>query len=176
MQARYAARFDRLERQKGELLKGVEALPAGELSRAPGEGEWSVAQVVDHLAGAERRSIEYIRKKTQDPSQLVAAGPGAALRSLALAAALRSPLRFNVPPGLAQPLPETEWHGAVRGWDQVRGEWRTLLAGFPAELAGKAVFRHPVAGYQTMTQALRFMSEHLRHHQKQVRRILAKLA
>ena len=175
MQARYESRFEKLEKQRAALFERVASLEAELLSRSPGEGEWSVAQVATHLAGAERRSLEYIRKKTQDPSRLWSAGLGAAARSLALTAALRSPLRFSVPPSVPEPAEHADWDVARREWDEVRADWRSFLADFPGELAGQAGFKHPRAGYQTMTQALRFMREHVHHHAKQVDRILARI-
>ena len=139
MQARYESRFEKLEKQRAALFERVASLEAELLSRSPGEGEWSVAQVATHLAGAERRSLEYIRKKTQDPSRLWSAGLGAAARSLALTAALRSPLRFSVPPSVPEPAEHADWDVARREWDD-RGPDETNWARSYRRMGSQIIF------------------------------------
>ncbi len=176
MTAELLRQFERLEECRAELLSRIEGLDEPRLNRRPGENQWSVIQVICHLTRAEELTLVYIRKKMKYRSNLQKAGIAAALRSVALTVALRSGLRFKAPARSAE-IPEEQDLATTRGeWDRVREEWKATLESFPAELAGQAVFRHPVAGRLSLAQGLRFMEEHILHHAKQIDRILARVA
>ncbi len=168
--------FERLEEDKSRLLRRTEGLDDAKLNQSPGENQWSVIQVFCHLMRAEELSLDYIQKKIKDRSRLQKAGLGSALRSAALALFLRSPLRFKAPARSAEVPEAQDLPTTVSEWDRVRAEWRAMIAAFPVEIQDQAVFRHPVAGRMSLQQALRFMEEHIRHHAKQIDRILAQVA
>jgi hypothetical protein len=167
-----ARRFERVERHKRDLLEGVAGRDDAWLNRAPVPGAWSIVQVIAHLVLSEAGTLSYIGKKIQaPPEEIPRAGPMAVLRSLALTAALRSPLRRQAPER-ARPASEPEPLDSVRGrWDEVRAGWRERLETYPEALHGRAIFRHPFAGRFSMAQTLGFLDEHLLHHARQIERL-----
>jgi uncharacterized damage-inducible protein DinB len=166
--------LDRLERQRHDLLARVEGMDDALLNRSPGDGQWSVIQVFCHLATAEEVSLAGIRKRVQEPEKLARAGLVSRMKSVLLAVALRSGLRFTAPARTVEQLPDERSLADTRAhWDGVRGEWRELIASTPADVADKEVFKHPRVGLLNLDQALKFMAEHVRHHTPQVERILA---
>ena len=176
MSSELQRQFERLEGCRAELLARIEGLDHARLNRRPGENQWSIIQVFCHLTKAEEFFLAYIRKKMKDRSNLRKAGFAGALRSAALTVALRSGLRFKAP-ARSPEVPEQQDLATTRSdWDDVRAEWKATIDSFPAELAGQAVFRHPVAGRMSLAQGLRFMEEHILHHAKQIDRILARVA
>ena len=169
-------RFEHLEVLRAELFARLEGLDESQLNRRPGENQWSIIQVFCHLTKAEELSLAYIRKKMKAPSKLGKAGIVGALRSATVTLLLRSPVSFKAPARSAE-LPDEQDLVTTRSeWDRVRAEWKTTIDSFPADLAGQAVYRHPVAGRMSFDQALRFMEEHIRHHARQVGRIRAQVA
>lgn len=164
-------RFERLEADRAALLDSLGDLDEESLRRPSPSGGWSILQIVGHLRMAEEHSLSYVRKKLQDPGAI----PRADLRSLwrltVLAFFLRTPLRFRAPERVANPPADASLAGARSEWDEVRRGWRELIEGFPAELLGHAVYRHPYVGRMNLRHCLGFVSEHFRHHRKQIDRL-----
>lgn len=171
---RLIKRFDKLERAREEAASWIDSHK--DLFREkPDAQTWSLGQVVDHVTIAEAGALQYVNYKLTEVEKLRAAGFGARVRSTILAAALRSPMRFKAPEVAATPSNELEWPEANERWKDLRNRWRSLLETFPEELAGTAIYRHPVAGRMTIEHALSFMQEHLAHHRRQLERIDARL-
>jgi uncharacterized damage-inducible protein DinB len=56
------------------LREAVELVPSGRRRERPGEGRWSVAEVLEHLAIVEERSVAIIAKLVADAPARSAAG------------------------------------------------------------------------------------------------------
>ena len=174
MNHRLHLRLEQLERATENLLRAAEALgPAA--TTAPAPGQWSAAQVVQHLLLAETGIIAYIRQKLASSEALRRGGLKARLRSFILRLALRLPgLKFKAPPragiepdaATTRPLPEMR-----QQWQQLRRQLEQLLNEFPGTQLHHAIFKHPRSGMLTISQTLNFMLDHVLHHQQQVRRI-----
>ena len=165
------AGFERMEATKANLLRSLASLDAETLNRRPDPQSWSILQVVAHLTKSENGTLQYIKKKTQDPGALPAAGLIAWVRAGALLAALHSPLKFKAPGGLSD-LPETaEFQAASFAWAEVREDWREFVEAFPDTLGGKMIFRHPFVGLLGPAQTMVFLNGHLGHHVRQIARI-----
>lgn len=164
-------RFERLEANKASLLKSVAVLDPETLNRKPDPGTWSILQVIAHLTRSEAGTLQYIKKKTQDPGALSKSGPMAWLRVGALLAGFYSPLRFKAPKGLADLPEQGELQTASLAWAEVREDWREFVDTFPEELQGRLIFRHPFVGLLGPHQVLIFMNEHLGNHARQIGRI-----
>jgi uncharacterized damage-inducible protein DinB len=165
--------FDRLESSRQALFDSLAGLGDEPLRRSPRPGAWSIVQVLGHLTLAEEGTLAYLKKKMLDPSAIPPAGLGSLARFLMLVAVLRSPVRRKAPALTADPPAARSLSEARAHWDRVRRDWAAFLASFPAELTGRAVFRHPFAGRLSIGQTLGFMREHFRHHEKQIDRLRA---
>jgi len=173
MNHRLHLRFEQLEQATNRLLDMTQALGDKD-HQAPGPGQWSAAQVVQHLLVAETGIGQYIDKKIQQAEGLGKTGFGHFLRSRILRVALRLPfLRFQVPkylaaatPATAPPLPELRLE-----WDRVRRQLERTLNEFPSPLLGRTIFKHPRSGMLNIYQTLDFMVDHVLHHQRQLERI-----
>jgi hypothetical protein len=166
-------RFAGLEAARARTLALLDGRDRVALDRPPGPGRWSALQVLHHVVEAEAATLGYIRKKMQAGSSLPAVGLAARVRGAALRLSLALPLRFRAP-AVAASVPESVDPEALRArWEEVRRGWRDLLEGFPPEFEGRLVFRHPVAGRLSLSDALAVQQAHLEHHLRQVRRALA---
>lgn len=172
MLATYRTAFESLAATTEALLKAVEALP--QPGTPPAEGGWSGIQVVRHLIGAETGILTLLEKNAAKPAnELLRAGLGSWFRARLMSWMLRRPdKRFKVPARLGEPL------AADVDVDHLRQQWAALhqrlgrfLVAFPPSHAQRTVFEHPRAGWLTVTQTLRFMADHVRHHQQQVARL-----
>lgn len=167
-------RLEALEAARVRALGVVEGLDAAALNRPPAPGKWSALQVLHHVVTAESLTVGYVRKKMQAGAALPRAGLNSRLRLLALRVTLKAPLRLRAPAATAA-VPESIDPAELRArWDAVRSDMRALLDSFPAELNGRLVFRHPLAGRLGLADTLAFMHAHLEHHLAQVKRAVSR--
>ena len=163
--------FERMEAKKADLMRSLAALAADTLNRQPEPGAWSVLQVVAHLTKSEGGTLQYIKKKTQDPSALPKAGLAPWLRIGALIAGIRSPLKFKAPKAMAEVPERGDFQAASLAWAEVREDWREFVDVFPPALADRMIFRHPFVGLLGPAQTMIFLNEHLGNHVRQIGRI-----
>ncbi len=174
MHAAYRTRFDALTHATDALLTAVSALP--QPNARPADGGWSGVQVIRHLMGAETGIITLLEKQAARPAtELPTAGLRNWLRSRYMSYVLAKPDRqFKAPARLGEPLAvEVEVDHLRHQWAPLHQRLGRLLANFPGTHAGRAVFEHPRAGWLTLDQTLRFMLDHVLHHQQQVERLKA---
>lgn len=151
----------------------LETMPESQLKYQPAPDKWSILQVTEHLLGAEESSLYYLKKKNYTPLATRSILP-APIRSILLNIALRSPLKFKAPKVEALvPYNTTPPAEVLQRWKEVRKQLALYLEQAPKEAVGKPLFRHPFAGALSLPQMLQFMVEHLDHHRRQIRAILA---
>lgn len=151
----------------------LQKLPEQTLKTQPIPGKWSILQVVEHLVGAEESSLQYLQRKQYAALQSKSFLP-AGIRAFLLSIALRSPVKFKAPKAIElYPTNTNKPEELLKRWEQVRKEYKVYLEQVPATVEGKPLFRHPRAGALTLAQMLVFMAEHLDHHQRQVKELLA---
>lgn len=164
--------FARLEATRSKLLDLAASVGDSELNRRPRPDAWSAAQALEHVLLSESLSVGYLRKKMQAGPALPKAGPASALKLLALRAFLASPLRARAPKVSASVPDQSKFDDLRTRWDATRSDLKGLLDGFPPELLGRLVFRHPFVGMLTLPQMLGFLQAHFDHHERQVRAAL----
>lgn len=162
--------FDDMERDRVDLQQRLSKLSEFELTAKPGTDKWSVAQVITHLAIAEESALAYLWKKHGHGAHKTVPFT-AELRMAALRTALKLPLKFKAPAVVAT-VPATPYSVAIVRWEKVRLELRNVYETLPDELLGHDLFKHPIAGKFDLIQSVRFMHDHIRHHEKQIKRTL----
>jgi len=169
------AGFEQMEATKAALLKSLAALDAEALNRKPDAGSWSILQVIAHLTKSEGGTLQYIKKKTQDPAALPKASLVPWFRIAALVVGLKSPLKFKAPASTAS-VPEIGAFQATSfAWAEVREDWREFVDAFPAALHDRMIFRHPFVGLLGPAQTMIFLNQHLGNHVRQIASIRRKL-
>ena len=165
------AGFEKMEATKATLLRSLASLDSETLNRKPDPTSWTILQVIFHLTKSEGGTLQYIRKKTQDPGALPRAGFVPWFRIAALVVGIRSPFKFKAPKGIAD-VPETgEFQAASLAWAEVREDWREFIEAFPPALNDRTIFRHPFVGLLGPAQTMIFLNEHLGNHVRQIGRI-----
>jgi hypothetical protein len=160
-----------MEATKATLLQSLAILDAAALNRKPNEGTWSILQVVSHLTRSEAGTLQYIKKKTQDPAALLKAGIAPWFRIAVLVAGIHSPMKFKAPKAAADVPESGDFLAASLAWAEVREDWREFLEGFPEVLKDRLIFRHPFVGLLGPAQVLIFLNQHLGNHVRQIGRI-----
>ena len=161
-------RLEAYDRDRRALLDEMAALDPAQLAYKPVADQWSIVEVLEHLALAERVVLQGL----PDASRLVARerklghrfAHTMVLVLLQWRIPVRAPSPAMVPSGT---LTLTE----VRHlWDDNLRWLRTYVA--RRQGLTRAVFLHPVAGPMTVAQVARAGQLHLAVHTRQIRRIL----
>ena len=162
-----------LERQKVEILGRVKDWSTDGLAYRPAPEEWSATEVIDHLAKVEQGILAAVRRGMLTPQSV---GATDRLRSFLIYLLFRTRARVRVPRAAAEVLPDrrAELAAVVTRWDATRAELLALVNEVDAGALNAGVFRHPVSGWMTLPQVLRFFSVHMHHHEFQLQRIAAR--
>jgi hypothetical protein len=135
-------------------------------------GEWSIAQVVEHLLASETGTLGYMKKKSSGGwDALEDAGETHHASSAAINARLESNERYKAPDVLPEPSNTVALGELFEKWNALRTELVEFVSHIQPEHFHKLVFRQPAAGMLTVLHALDFMDAHLRHHLPQIERI-----
>lgn len=164
--------FAAIELQKAELLASIEHWPEHRLAFRPARDAWCAIEVVDHVVKVESEVIIAARRGLRSPHPI---GARDRLGFFFLDRVFRSRTKVKVPRSATKVLPDrTCTLDMLRErWRDTRTELSRLLAHLePAELE-LGVFRHPVSGWMSVPQILRFFSAHMQHHGYQLDRVRA---
>lgn len=164
--------YEKLERQRNQLMELLKDVPAEKINAAPA-GKWSIAQIAAHLLTSERLSIIYLRKKSLGIETLKNSGIKQAIISEVLRISQRLPIRYTAPRPVVENTPETISIEQLTGqWEKSRNDLKQFLEAIPEQHVRKLVYKHPVGGMLNLEQALKFMYEHVNHHLPQIKRLL----
>ena len=159
--------FEQIEEQKAALLHSLADWPAVQQQLRPPKDGWSAMQVIDHLAKTEREIQKEMQQGLHHPHRL---GLRDRLGGLFLQRVFQSSRKVKVPASATAMLPDAdpELTAVCAAWDASRRELRSMLATTPEKQRGLGLFRHPVAGWMTVSGVLDFFSVHMHHHQYQL--------
>jgi uncharacterized damage-inducible protein DinB len=156
------------------LLERVRALPPeGRERRAPGGQGWTAEQVLQHLYLSEGLVL-----KTLDASSPRGAQARPSLKHrmgrLLVALVFRLGIRVRAPTTRVLPEPALPLSEVEAAWAPVSRALRERLEEAHRTSPRAAVMRHPVSGPMDASGAARFLLDHMRHHQRQLDRILGR--
>ena len=171
MNTRWQRTMAKLERQKAELVRRIEAWPNEWLTSKSGPAEWSVLEVLDHVRKTELAVLHSCEQNLKSPTHSVTLDERA--KTVALLAMMRLPVRLRVPEPVSFVLPDRVFslQSVLNAWTTQRLNLRSFLSSLtPNDESVGAVF-HPAAGWMDVRRAMSFLSVHLRHHEYQIQRI-----
>ena len=154
------------------MMSLTEGLSEEEFAYQPGDGQWSIDQVLYHLYLAENGSLSYLKKKTSGSNTIPQTGTLNELKWQGLKRALVSKKKWKAPAIVAN-IPIVEDHGAlIHDFKTTRKECREYVETLPMNRRTAEVFKHALAGKLNVYRMLDFFIHHFEHHYYQVERIL----
>lgn len=164
----------RLEEGKAAMLASLAGWPERWLKVRPKEDSWCALEVLDHVVRVESGITEEAAKGLKDPRPL---GVGDRFGFLMVERIFLSRYRVKLPKSASAMLPgqSLQMGEIIARWGLARR--RLVQAAEEAARDGVrgGVFRHPVSGWMSFDQVLRFFSAHIVHHRYQMERIRKKL-
>lgn len=129
-------------------------------------GEWSVNDVFRHFMMIEEMLIQQVMGRLAS-GKLKRAGWKHRRNAMLLFLALWIPKRYKAPVAVSEAIELEKF--LIDDWINVRNRLVTLLEEFPLEHLNGLVFKHPLAGPIRLSDAIRFLHFHMRHHFPQLR-------
>ncbi|MBL7850522.1 MAG: DinB family protein [Cyclobacteriaceae bacterium] len=166
--------FNQIEDRREAILNSFRSLSEEQLNQRPRDGQWSAAEVLNHLVTAERLSVAYIQKKVQGLSELPRTGWWDDFKMGLLIISQRMPgLKFKAPRRVVENTTRMTSLAEIEvAWKAVREDLKMLLESLPEQESDRKIYRHPAVGYLNIRHALIFFREHLIHHAPQLRALL----
>lgn len=158
-------RLDALESEREALLARLESLPERRLRHAPDRSTWSVLQIVEHMIQAEEYCLlghlpaERLESRRRTIPQRLAYE--------LVVLILRSPIRVSTPVDDMDPDGTASLGELADRWRVSQSRLREITVDV-ADPRRDAVFRHPVAGPMTPSQAIRMLGAHQARHLAQI--------
>jgi hypothetical protein len=163
-----------LDSQRVVLRDAFQAVPAYMRDRSPGDGRWSPAAVIEHLAIIEQRIAGMFAEKIA-AATVAGVAPETSMEpilpTINTAAVLDRSTRVTTPP-IGQPtgLPaDAAWDALERAGSAVR---EALAAGDGLAL-GTITHKHPLFGPMSLYHWFGFIGAHEARHAEQIREIIA---
>jgi len=160
----------RLDSVHHRLIDCVANIEPDLYARSPGEGEWSVGEVVHHLCLVEARVIKELERVIAQPPRRVRF----LKRLLPTSIVATRLIRVKAPKGV-NPIDPPARDKAIETFNQTRDSLKTLCAAHSKERFRNLVFKHPALGEIDGVATVSFIGYHELRHYKQIREVLRKL-
>src|SRR5262245_33384340 len=161
----------RLDSIHQSLIRTTNGIAPQLCSVSPGEDEWSVAEVLEHLVLVEERVKSELEKNLQGPPNKV----GLLKKLIPMRIVSWRFHKFRAPravsPTTALPVNEL----LVR-YDQARTQLKQLCTEYGSQRLKQIRFKHPFMGDIDGLAAISMVAFHEQRHLKQIKEIVKKLA
>ncbi len=160
----------RLEEGKAAMMTSLAKWPEELLEVRPKEDSWCALEVLDHVVRVESGITGAVAKGMTEPHPI---GVRDRLGFLMVERIFLSRYRVKVPNAVevVRPGPSLEMDEIVARWELARGSLAQVAEEAARVGVRGGVFRHPVSGWMSFDQVLRFFSVHMVHHEYQLERI-----
>lgn len=160
--------FERIEKQRIEVVSELDSLSDEQLHFNPEPESWNLLQVAFHVMTAERLSVISIKRKVKSQKDVSKSGFKSTFRMIVLKFALKSSLKFKAPRGTDATGKNPDYDKLKADWKTVRTDLKELIYSLDESTMRGEVFNHPRVGMINMKQTLEFMETHLAHHIRQM--------
>ena len=160
----------RLDSVHQKLISAISPLEPNIYAQRPAEGEWSVAEIVQHLCLVEGRVTKELEAAIAREPQRV----GFFRRLIPTSIVSLRLIRVKAPKAM-NPLDSPARDQAMKNFDRARSNLKTLCAAHSEERFRNLVFTHPFLGDIDGVATISFIGYHELRHYKQIREVLGKL-
>ena len=170
---RLKIKLEKMDRKRLALLEKLAVVAPEDLARKLVPKRWSLLQVLQHIILAEHEVLQGM----PNPSKLVPRkrNPFQTINYLLVMLILKWDIPVPVPSSAMVPDGNTTLPELRKQWDRNFQWLKTYGNGLTVETARQAVFKHPVIGPLTPTQALELGRLHLDSHIRHINRIILQL-
>jgi len=165
--------LEEVDQLRARLLDAVRAHPehVGNEVRTPG-GSWTPVQVLQHLLLVESLILSGLHRDAGSDRETTGRTLRDQVGAFAVSLVFLLRIRVRMPTRRVDPVPPLSFAEVEERWRVVGSELAIRLREAAARTPGHAVLRHPVAGPLSPVETADFLVKHMRHHERQLHRIL----
>ena len=160
----------RLDSIHQKLISTISTLEPNIYAQRPAEGEWSVAEIVQHLCLVEGRVTKELEAAIASEPRRV----GFFRRLIPTSIVSQRLIRVKAPKAM-NPLDSPARDLAIENFDRARNNLKALYAAHSEDRFRNIVFKHPFLGEIDGVATISFIGYHELRHYKQIREVLGKL-
>lgn len=161
--------LNRLNAIHQNLIAAITPVAPEIFAQRPSAKEWSVAEIVQHLALVEERVIKDLQKALAKEPQRVGF-----LKRLIPTSIVASRLVRVKAPAAVNPLEVPDKETVIQNFQRARGSLQELCAAHDTKRFRQVLFNHPFLGKIDGVATVSFVGYHERRHYKQIREVLRK--
>lgn len=151
------------------LIGAITPIDPEIFARRPSAEEWSVAEIVQHLALVEARVIKDLQKALAKEPERVGF-----LKRLIPTSIVASRLVRVKAPSAVNPLEVPDKETVIQNFQRARSSLQELCAAHDIKRFRQVLFNHPFLGKIDGVATVSFVGYHERRHYKQIREVLRK--
>jgi len=164
----------RFEQMRTSLLDDLSQRPVDELTARPLEGKWSILEIVEHMAVAEREVLMGLPGRSDLTSFNRTLKNKLMLKIVMFV--LGNRIRVKVPSRTMIPKGGASLEEIRAMWDESQGWFRDYVESCSEDELRNAVFKHPVSGPIDPVQAIDMSFAHFESHKAQIDRLIDAIA
>lgn len=163
-------RMDSFEAMRIQLLDELASLPDDVLKARPLEDKWSILEIVEHMAVAEREVLLGLPEYSEISGYRRTFKNKLMLKVVMFV--LGNRIRVKVPSRTMNPKGDVSLADVRAAWDESQEWFRGYVRDCDEETLARPVFKHPVSGPIDPLQAVEMSIAHLKSHKAQIDRLL----
>ncbi|MCO6511731.1 MAG: DinB family protein [Aridibacter famidurans] len=163
-------KMDSFEAMRTGLLDQLSSLPEDVLRARPLDDKWSVLEIVEHMAVAEREVLLGLPEFSEIKGYKRSFKNKVMLKVVMFV--LGNRIRVKVPSRTMNPKGDVSLADVRAAWDESQDWFRNYVASCDEEALVRAVFKHPVSGPIDPIQAVDMSIAHFNGHKAQIDRLL----
>ncbi len=165
-----------LDDRRNAFIEMLDGLPREQRTLKAGPEKWSASEITEHVYKSELGFLQWLEKQSAPGNTPRIIGRPSRVKFVGLMFALRSSVKFKVPPGAASASPVGMPYDDIHAdWIGFTERWLTIVESIPAELKRKGLARHPIIGPMTVSQSVQFLTAHAARHYRQLERLIESL-
>ena len=169
-----AEKMARFEEMRISLLDDLSERPEAELTARPLQGKWSILEIVEHMAVAEREVLMGLPGHFELNTFQRTFKNKLMLKIVMFV--LGNRIRVKVPSKTMIPKGRAGLNEIRAMWDESQAWFRDYVESRSEDQLRNAVFKHPVSGPITPVQAMDMSFAHFESHKAQIDRLMQALA
>lgn len=170
------AAFAKMETEREAVINSIRTIPADKLVTKPEQDQWSVTEIILHLAKAEEGALKYMQIKLKHGGHKKAT-IGAAIKHRLLNTAIALPFKYKAPNVIKlDESGRTSFAQAVEQWAAIRNQLKNEYESIDEGIIDHELFKHPAAGKLSIMQSVKFMRRHMNRHIGQISRTIKQIS
>ncbi|MDX2189031.1 MAG: DinB family protein [Bacteroidota bacterium] len=167
--------YQKLVELQNQTFEAIKNLDNESLNKKLIAGKWSIIQIMEHVRVSEKQIYNAIQKYIAVNQKFIKPTIINYLRFYIVIAIFKLRIPLKAPTFVSKLSDEIDIVVQREKWLETRNNWFDFLHNLKPEMENKILMIHPLVGPMSITICTKFMLEHYKVHQRQIKRLLGML-